>query len=246
MNELGIFVQNDRVVVSSRDVARVFEKRHDRVMQDIRSLDCGEEFNLHNFVENSYVDEKNRSYPQYLITRDGFTLLAMGYTGSKAMQFKIAYIDAFNAMESELKNKYASQIPASFADALELAAKTMREKEALSAKIEEDRPKVAFADAVATSDTSISVGVLSKILAQKGMPTGQNRLFKWMRENGYLMQRGDDKNIPTQKAIEMGLFEVKEYTITPPDKPSRIKKTTKVTGKGQQYFIERFLPQGGA
>ena len=104
------------------------------------------------------------------------------------------------------------------------------------------RPKEVFADAVATSHTSILIGDLAKLLKQNGVDIGQKRLFIWMRDNGFLIKRkGSDWNMPTQKSMELGLFEVKESTINNPDGSVRINKTTKVTGKGQQYFINKFL-----
>lgn len=108
-------------------------------------------------------------------------------------------------------------------------------------QIEEMRPKALFADAVATSHTSILVGDLAKLLKQNGVDMGQNRLFQWLRERGYLMKQGSSKNMPTQRSMDMGLFEVKERTINNPDGSVRITKTTKVTGKGQQYFINQFM-----
>lgn len=112
----------------------------------------------------------------------------------------------------------------------------------LIADNERMKPKEIFADAVSTSHTSILIGDLAKILKQNGVETGQKRLFNWMRENGYLIKRqGADRNMPTQKAMELGLFEVKESTVNNPDGSVRINKTTKVTGKGQQYFINKFL-----
>lgn len=106
------------------------------------------------------------------------------------------------------------------------------------------RPKALFADAVATSDTSILVGQLAKIMKQNGIDMGQNRLFKWMRNHGFLCKRGDSYNKPTQKAMNLGLFEVKERTVNNPDGSIRVTITTKVTGKGQQYFINKFMNEG--
>lgn len=104
------------------------------------------------------------------------------------------------------------------------------------------RSKEVFADAVATSHTSILIGDLAKLLKQNGVDIGQKRLFAWMRDNGYLIKRqGSDWNMPTQRSMEMGLFEVKESTVNNPDGSVRINRTTKVTGKGQQYFINKFL-----
>ena len=112
---------------------------------------------------------------------------------------------------------------------------------ALESKAEADKPKVLFADAVSASHTSILVGDLAKLLRQNGVDIGQNRLFVWLRENGFLIKNGERRNMPTQRSMEMCLFEVKETTISNPDGSIRITKTTKVTGKGQQYFLNLFL-----
>lgn len=112
----------------------------------------------------------------------------------------------------------------------------------LEAQIEADKPKVLFADAVSASHTSILVGDLAKLISQNGFKIGGNRLFVWLRENGYLIKRkGSDWNMPTQRSMEMKLFEIKESTITHPDGHISVSKTVKVTGKGQQYFINKFL-----
>lgn len=103
------------------------------------------------------------------------------------------------------------------------------------------RPKEIFADAVAASNTSILIGELAKIICQNGYPIGQNRLFTWMRDRGYLMKYGENRNMPMQRYIEQGLFEIKESNVQNPDGSVRITRTTKVTGKGQQYFINKFL-----
>lgn len=108
-------------------------------------------------------------------------------------------------------------------------------------KIEADKPKTIFADAVSTSHTSILIGDLAKLICQNGVQTGQKRLFQWMRENGYLMKSGASYNMPMQRYIEQGLFEVKESSVQNPDGSVRVTRTTKVTGKGQLYFINKFL-----
>ena len=114
------------------------------------------------------------------------------------------------------------------------------EKQLLQSQIEEDRPKVVFAEALEISETSILVGELAKILRQNGIDIGQNRLFKWLRNNGYLGRRGENYNIPTQYSMNLGLFEIKVRTINNPDGSTRTTKTPKVTGKGQIYFINKF------
>ena len=115
-----------------------------------------------------------------------------------------------------------------------------RRKE-LEATVEHNAPKVLFADAVAASHTSILIGDLAKLIRQNGVEVGQNRLFQWLRDNGYLCSTGERYNLPTQKSMELKLFEVKETTISNPDGSIRITRTTKVTGKGQAYFVNKFL-----
>lgn len=124
------------------------------------------------------------------------------------------------------------------ADLLQQAADQLKAKDV---QIAEMKPKALFADAVSTSNTSILIGQLAKILKQNGVDTGQNRLFAWMRANGYLGKRGDNYNKPTQKSMELGLMEVKERTVNNPDGSIRVTITTKITGKGQQYFISKLL-----
>lgn len=135
-----------------------------------------------------------------------------------------------------------------FARALKMADKEIEKLKSSNTVLMEDvqrmRPKEIFADAVSTSHTSILIGDLAKMLKQNGVDIGQKRLFDWMREKGYLIKRkGSDWNSPTQKAMKLGLFEIKESTVNNPDGSVRINKTTKVTGKGQQYFINKFLGQ---
>lgn len=128
---------------------------------------------------------------------------------------------------------------------IQLATQLKEEKEQrkqLEAKVEQDKPKVLFADSVSASKSSILVGELAKILKQNGVDTGQFRLFAWLRENGYLIKReGSDYNMPTQKSAEMGLFEVKQTIITHSDGHITTNKTPKVTGKGQVYFVNKFM-----
>lgn len=114
----------------------------------------------------------------------------------------------------------------------------------LEAQIEADRPKVLFADAVSASKSSCLIGELAKILKQNGIDIGQNKLFQWLRSNGYLIsRRGESWNQPTQKSMQLGLFELKKTNINHPDGHTTVNTTTKVTGKGQQYFINKFLNQ---
>ena len=114
----------------------------------------------------------------------------------------------------------------------------------LETQIEADKPKVLFADAVSASHTSILVGELAKLISQNGYKIGANRLFAWMRENGYLIKRkGSDWNMPTQRSMDLKLFEIKETNVQHADGHISVNKTPKVTGKGQQYFINKFLSE---
>lgn len=125
------------------------------------------------------------------------------------------------------------------ARALRIADKRLK---MLEEKVEADRPKVLFADSVAASKSSILVGEMAKLLKQNGVETGQNRFFEYLRQNGYLIRRhGTDYNMPTQKSMELGLFEIKETTINHADGHTSVSKTPKITGKGQQHFVNLFL-----
>ncbi len=142
--------------------------------------------------------------------------------------------------------KYGSfnmAIPRTLPDALNAYAREIEAHQKTQALLEAQRPKVLFADSVAASHTSILIGELAKLLHQNGVKDmGQKRLFAWMREHGYLISRkANDYNMPTQRAMELGLFQIKETTVTHSDGHISVSKTPKVTGKGQQYFIEKFL-----
>lgn len=231
-------MHNKQAVTTSLRVAEVFGKDHKNVIQSIENL-AAEKSAAKFFAEATY-DNRGKQYPMYYMNRDGFTLLAMGFTGKKALQFKIQYIQAFNSMEMQIRTGYA--IPGSYAEALKLAANQAEKIEQQKQTIAIQAPKALFADAVATSHTTILVGDLAKVLKQNGVDIGAKRLFAWLREQGYLIKRiGADYNSPTQRAMELGLFEVKETAISHSDGHVTVQKTPKVTGKGQQYFINKFL-----
>lgn len=146
--------------------------------------------------------------------------------GKQFRQYFIRVEEAWNSPEMVMKR------------ALEYANKQVQK---LQLKVEQDKPRVLFAQAVETAKTSILIGDLAKILKQNGIQTGQKRLFEQLRQEGYLMKDGQSRNMPTQRAMEMGLFEVKESTVNNPNGSIRVTKTTKVTGKGQTYFVNKYL-----
>lgn len=153
--------------------------------------------------------------------------------GKRCRQYLIDLEKAWNTPEQVM------------ARALKIADRQIKELKnsnlALEQKIEADKPKTIFADAVATSRTSILIGDLAKLICQNGVQIGQKRLFEWLRSNGYLIKFGTSRNMPTQRYVEQGLFEVKESNVQNPDGSVRITRTTKVTGKGQLYFVNKFL-----
>lgn len=181
---------------------------------------------------------------------------------SESMVYKLAF-KANNSLAEKFQDWLASEVlpsvrkhgayltdekaydithnPNSLADILQQASEQLRQKDLV---IEEMKPKAMFADAVSTSKTTILVGELAKLLKQNGIDIGATRLFKWLRDNKFLInRRGGDWNMPTQKSMNMGLFQIKETNIQHSDGHVSINKTAKVTGKGQQYFINKFLDQ---
>ena len=156
-------------------------------------------------------------------------MLARNEKGKQARQYFLEVEREWNSPEKVM------------ARALKLADLKIKQTKALEAA----KPKCIFADAVATAKTSILIGDLAKLIKQNGYDIGQKRLFAWLRENGYLIKNGSSKNSPTQRAMDMTLFEIKETTVVLPNESTKITKTTKVTGKGQIYFVNLFKKAGG-
>ena len=239
MNDIILSTQNGEPVASSRQIAESFEKNHRDVLRAVDSLKEDVRNFAQMFFETDTPDSYGRPQRTYLMTRDGFTLLAMGFTGKEAVQWKLKYIAAFNEMEKQLAQRPPLSRSELMAQALIAAHDELEHK---NAQIAELTPKGIFADAVSASKQSILVGELAKLLCQNGVDIGPNRLFDWLRANGYLIRRnGTDRNMPTQRAVEMGLFEIKESTVVHSDGHTTINKTPKVTGKGQVYFVNLFL-----
>ena len=237
INELiKVTYDNDRPAVSARDLHDFLEVK--TAYKDWFPRMCeygftmGEDFNP---LKNERVQMEgnrcvSRTVDDAILTIDMAKELCMiqrNEKGKLARQYFIQIEKDWNSPEKIM------------ARALQIAKdKIMR----LETKVEEDKPKVLFADAVSASHTSILVGELAKLLRQNGADIGQNRLFTWLRDNGYLIRRsGTDYNMPTQRAMEMGLFDIKETAITRSDGSITISKTVKVTGKGQTYFVNKFL-----
>jgi len=245
MNNL-VEIKNNQVVVDSRSVAKNFNKEHRNVVRDIENLVRKDVLKIeHMFQQVELPDSYGRMQKSYYMNRDGFSLLVMGFTGKEAIEWKLKYIEAFNEMEKKLKNPLALPNFSNPAEAARAWADEFEKRKQAEALNEANRPKVIFAEAVSASKTSILVGELAKILRGNGIPIGQRRFFQWLRENGYLIKRkGTDYNMPTQRSMELGLFEIKEGSYVNGDGVNVITKTPKITGKGQNYFINKFLKEG--
>ncbi len=242
MNDIILSTQNGEPVASSRQIAESFGKEHKHVLRDIENLIGGEsKIGLSSmFFKSEYISAQNKKLPEYLMNRDGFSLLVMGFTGKEALEWKLKYIQAFNEMEKQLAQRPQLSRSELMAQALIAAHEELEHKDR---QIAELTPKGIFADAVSASKKSILVGELAKLLCQNGVQIGRNRLFSWMRERGYLIKdpKRSGYNMPTQRAVEQGLFEIKETTVVHSDGHTSINKTPKVTGKGQIYFVNQFV-----
>lgn len=237
------------LVTTSNRVAEELEVEHKSLLRKIDDyvLKFGGTNLCHEFYIESMYENRGKEYRNYLITEKGVAQLIGGYSAAvpKAFDLNVAYINEFDRMKTALSTV---KIPTTMKEVLLIALEQEEQIESLKLEnkvqknqIAEDRPKVLFAEAVNASHTSILIGDLAKLLKQNGYNTGQKRLFSILRDKGFLIKSGESKNMPTQRGMELGLFEVKETTVNNPDGSIRVTKTTKVTGKGQQYFITMFL-----
>lgn len=253
MQELQVI--NNSKTLDSREVAEMMEINHKDLLKKIDGINkdfVERNIALNKYWEESfYLDRLSRTHRNFQITKRGCEFLANKTTGTKGNLFTDRYMDRFEEMKQVIKELQPTP-SYMIEDPIERAKVWITEQEKLQAEQEKvkqlgeenkaNKPKVIFADAVATSQTSILVGELAKILKQNDIEIGEKRLFKWLRNNGYLIKRnGSDYNMPTQKSVDLGVIEIKERAINNPDGSVRVTKTPKVTGKGQQYFINKFL-----
>lgn len=173
-----------------------------------------------------------------LINESGLYALIMGSRLPNAKKFK-RWVTS--EVLPQIRKTGGYHLPQTYSEALRALAEKAEQNEKLLADNQRMRPKEIFADAVAASKTSILIGELAKLITQNGYEIGQTRMFKYLREHGYLIKDGSSRNMPMQRYVQQGLFEIKESNVQNPDGSVRITKTTKVTGKGQQYFINKFL-----
>lgn len=243
MNELlKINYEAEQPTVSARDLHEALEintRFNDWFSRMAEyGFENGVDFNL---LKNEKVRlegnrEVKRDIMDYQISVDMAKQICMIQRSEKGKQYRQYFIDLEKAWNTP------EQI---FARALKMADQKIEKLKETNAGLLEDvermRPKEIFADAVSASTSSILIGDLAKLLRQNGVETGQQRLFSRLRDEGYLMKTGSSRNMPKQKYVEMGLFQIKETVISNPDGSVRMTKTTKVTGKGQQYFLNKYL-----
>ncbi|HHX0222345.1 TPA: phage antirepressor KilAC domain-containing protein [Staphylococcus aureus] len=226
--------ENGEIAISGRELHQALEvsTRYDKWFERMTEYGFENGIDFISQVEKVHSQKRTRTYEQvnHILTLDTAKEIAMiqrSEPGKRARQYFIQVEKAWNSPEMIMQR------------ALKIANNTINQ---LETKIERDKPKIVFADAVATTKTSILVGELAKIIKQNGVNIGQRRLFEWLRQNGFLIKRkGVDYNMPTQYSMERELFEIKETSITHSDGHTSISKTPKVTGKGQQYFVNKFL-----
>ena len=243
MDELiKIEIKNNQQLVSGRELHKFLEIGTEYMKWFSRMTNYGfiENVDFMVIVKNDEDDTAFggiRKSTDHLMTLNMAKEISMLQRNRKGKQARIYFIkceEAWNSPEMILAraNQIQSHMIEDYTKKIEL----------LENKVKEDKPKVLFADSVATSKTSILVGDLAKIIKQNGVDIGQKRLFTWLRDNGFLIKRlGTDYNMPTQKSMELELFEIKETAVTHSDGHISINKTPKITGKGQVYFINKFL-----
>lgn len=229
MNELfKVNANSERITLSARDLYKELEITE-------RFSNWFERMNQYGFQDGIdylgckvFNTQAHQELQDYQITIDMAKEIAMLQRNQKGKEIRLKLIELEKAWNSPEKV---------MARALNIANKTI---ENLTIENKAMKPKALFADAVNDSETDILIGDLAKLIKQNGHDIGQKRLFSWMRDNGYLIKSGSSRNMPTQRAMQMNLFRIKERTVNNPDGSVRITKTTKVTGKGQIYFVNKF------
>ncbi|PTJ86920.1 oxidoreductase [Staphylococcus hyicus] len=226
--------ENGEIAISGRELHQALEvsTRYDKWFERMTEYGFENGIDFISQVEKVHGQKRARTYEQvnHILTLDTAKEIAMiqrSEPGKRARQYFIQVEKAWNSPEMVMQR------------ALKIANNTILQ---LETQIERDKPKVMFADAVDTSTSSILVGELAKLISQNGVKIGQNRLFQWLRDNGYLIKKqGESYNLPTQRSMDLKIMDIKKRTQNNPDGSIRVTRTTKITGKGQQYFINKFL-----
>nr|DAE26041.1 MAG TPA: KilAC domain protein [Siphoviridae sp. ctEkS11]DAV77152.1 MAG TPA: KilAC domain protein [Caudoviricetes sp.] len=250
MSDIFLTNENGQIVTSSRDVAEKFNKNHKEVLRSISNI--SEKISTAQFCAlfflNEYKASNGKKNKEYLMNRDGFSLLCMGFTGEEALSWKLKYINAFNYMEERLKSgnqlteeeklklqlfsKDASEVAYAHNRLVELATAP------LNAKIEEQKPKVEFHDSVAVSENCVSFGKFAGSFQNTHKSFGRNKIMDWCRNEGYLCSSYGLKNKPSQQMLEYGYMQYKENTNECNGK-IHITYTPLLTGKGQIWLTKK-------
>lgn len=244
MQELiKITEQNGRRAVSARELHKFLEVQTPFTMWIDRMFEYGFAENIDFEATNFFVNHPNSiggtTVKDYALTLDCAKEIAMLQRSEKGKTARQYFIECEKQLRA--KEQAHQQIPQSFSEALRLAAEQAEKIEAQQKQLQAQAPKVLFADTVIGSQSSCLIGELAKLITQKGYEIGEKRLFKWLRENHYLGTRGEYYNIPNQQYIEQGLFELKKGTRSGNGGVMHTTITPKVTGKGQVYFVNKFL-----
>lgn len=267
-NNLEVFEKDGKLYTDSREVAKMLGKEHRTLKRDIenhiRNLDYDENnmrTNLYTsrkyFIDGCFFDKYDRKQHQYLITKIGCDFIANKMTGRKGAKFTDAYITAFENMKEEIGKLTQNTASYMIDDPIERAKMWIKEEEerqhltqqnqAQLQLIEQQKPKVVFANTLAGSKSSILIQELAKLISQSGYKIGPYKLFEWLRNNGYLIKRkGESYNLPTQKSIDLGILDIKKGTRQNANGQVTATRTTKVTAKGQEYFINKFNKMAGS
>ena len=241
-----VVMKNKQAVTTSLKVAESFSKAHRDVMRAIRNLIAKNCAVGNMFDKATYINKQGHEQPMFYMNRDGFTLLAMGFTGEAALQFKLMYIDAFNKMENALKkvakpDSYMIEDPVKRAERWIEEAKERQElehkNEKLQDKIDKEADDVVFARAIRYSHHAIPIRELADILTQNGFTIGQNQLYKLLRDEKYLSKQKDFWNLPMSSKVKAGYFRV-IHKVTRDGRPYR---KTLVTPEGQKHLINKAL-----
>ena len=234
MENLITKTEDGKLVVSSRRVADDFKKRHSDVIEKIQQLIKAEKSVMSMFIESSYKAGTGKNYKEYLLTRDGFSLLVMGFNGREALEWKLKYIEAFNAMERKLKE---ISKPDSYMidDPIERAKRWIEEREQYNKVAAELEEQNSFVNKISESNGSMLVREVAKLASKGNIIIGEKALWNKLREWGYISKKSTE---PMQSAINAGWFEVIERVVDR-DGKSFVYRTTKVTGRGQIHIIKK-------
>lgn len=230
------------VQMTSLDIAEIVGKEHKNVMRDIRNEieSLGSEIGQLIFEQSSYINSQNKEQPCYKFGKDGAMQLALKYDA--VTRFKV--IKRIEELEANQQQPQFN-LPTTFKEALYMLAESVDENDKLKQQIENDREKVVLANAITTSDEGLLIEGAAKYMRQNGVNIGRDRLFKWLRGQGYLVsRRGREYNMPTQKSLNQGLMKIHAQQYFDSEGELKVNRQVVVTGKGLMFFINKFLHDG--